>query len=109
MLKKKEKLKEKFADSKKMKENGESRRFKEQKKNDRDSRKCGNPAVSIYDYNSLNFLIRPDLSIRNNDNESLSADIASDKIRNTIVNVLYRPTNGQIELKLYFFPNFSHC
>ena len=49
IVKKKEKLKEKFADSKKMKENGESRRFKEQKKNDRDSRKCGNPAVSIYD------------------------------------------------------------
>lgn len=34
IVKKKEKLKEKFADSKKMKENGESRRFKEQKKND---------------------------------------------------------------------------
>ena len=32
IVKKKEKLKEKFADSKKMKENGESRRFKEQKK-----------------------------------------------------------------------------
>ena len=53
--------------------------------------------VSIYTHNSLNFKIRPDLSISNNDIESLSAEIVSDKVRNTIVNVLYRPTNGQIE------------
>ena len=65
--------------------------------------------ISIYIHNSLNFKIRPDLSIRNNDIESLSAGIFSDKVRNT--NVLYRPPNGQIEpfenFKQYFFPNKS--
>ena len=53
--------------------------------------------VSIYIHSSLNFKIRPDLSITNNDIESVSAEIVSDKIRNTIVNVSYRPPNGQID------------
>ena len=47
--------------------------------------------------NSLNFKIRLALSISNNDIESLSAGIVSDKIRNTIINVLYRAPNGQLE------------
>ena len=53
--------------------------------------------VSIYIYNSLNFKIRQDLSISNNDIEPLSAESVSGKARNTIFNVLYRPSKGQIE------------
>ena len=52
--------------------------------------------------NSLNFKIRPDLTISNNDIESFSAEIVSDKIRHTIFNVLKRPPNGQIEPLLTF-------
>ena len=53
--------------------------------------------VSIYIHNSLNFKIGPDLSINNNDIELLSAKIVSDKVRNTIVNVLYTPPSCHIE------------
>ena len=64
---------------------------------------CKGGGVSIYIHNSLNLKIRPDLSIKNNDIESLSAELVSDKVRNTIVNVLYRPPNGQIEpFETYF-------
>ena len=59
--------------------------------------------VSVCMHNSLNFKITPDLSISNNDIESLSAKIVSDKLRNTTVNVLYRPPNGKIELFETFF------
>ena len=52
--------------------------------------------ISIYVYNSLNFKIRPDLIISNNNIEWFSAEIVCDKVRNTIGNVLYRPPNGQI-------------
>ena len=38
--------------------------------------------VSIYIHNSLNFKIRPDLSVSTNDVESLSAETVSDKVRN---------------------------
>ena len=65
------------------------------KHQERGDRKGGDVSINIH--NSVNFKIRPDVSIRNNDIESLSAEIVSDKIRNTIVNVLYRPLNGQIE------------
>ena len=58
---------------------------------------CKGGGVSIYIHNSLNFRIRPDLSISNNDIESVSAEIVSDKFRNTVVNVLWRPPNGKIE------------
>ena len=61
--------------------------------------------VSIYVHNSLNFKIKPDLSISNNDTESLSAEVVSDKVRNTIVHVLYRSSNGQIEPSETFFNN----
>ena len=53
--------------------------------------------VSIYVHKSLDFKIRPDLSINNVDIESLTIEILSDNKRNMLVNALYRPPNGQIE------------
>ena len=41
--------------------------------------------------------MKPDLSINNNDIESLIIRILQDKKRNTSINALYRPPNGQIE------------
>ena len=61
----------------------------------RGDRKAG--GVSIYVHKSLDFKIRPDLSINNVDIESLTIEILSDNKRNTFVNALYRPPNGQIE------------
>ena len=62
----------------------------------------------IYIHNPLNFKIRPDLSISNNDIDSLSAEIVCEKVRSTIVNVLYRPPNGQIEhLETFLNNTFS--
>ena len=61
----------------------------------RGDRKGG--GVSIYVLKSLDFKIRPDLSIDNVDIESLTIEILSDNKRNTLVNALYRPPNGQIE------------
>ena len=55
---------------------------------------CG---VSIYIHNSLDFTVKPDLTINNNDIESLTLEILSNKKRNTLINALYRPPNGQIE------------
>ena len=52
--------------------------------------------VSIYVHKSLDFKIRPDLSI-NVYIEPLTIEILSDNKRNTLVNALYRPPNGQIE------------
>ena len=53
--------------------------------------------VSIYIHNSLKFKKRPDLAINNKDIESLTLEILSDKTRNVLVNVLYRPPAGQYE------------
>ena len=53
--------------------------------------------VSIYVDKSLDFKIRPDLSINNVDIESLTTEILSDNKRNTLVNALDRPPNGQIQ------------
>ena len=61
----------------------------------RGDRNCG--GVSIYIDKSLDFTVKPDLSISNNDIESLTIEILSDKKRNTLINALYRPSNGQIE------------
>ena len=41
--------------------------------------------------------MKPDLNINDNDIESLTTEILSDNNRNTLINVLYRPPNGQIE------------
>ena len=53
--------------------------------------------VSIYINKSLNFKLRPDLSINSRDVESLSIEILFNKERNTLINVLYRPPKGVIE------------
>ena len=53
--------------------------------------------VSIYLHKSLDFTVKPDLSINNNDIESLTIDIFSNNKRNTLINALFRPPNGQIE------------
>ena len=62
--------------------------------------------VSIYIHNSLNFINRPDLSINCDDIESLTQEIISDNTRNTLVNVLYRPPNGQFETFESLLTNF---
>ena len=53
--------------------------------------------VSIYIHKSLDLTVKPNLSINNNDIESLTTEILSNKKRNTLINALYRPPNGQIE------------
>ena len=58
---------------------------------------CKGGGVAIYIHKSLYFTVKPDLSINNNDIESLTIEILSNKKRNTLINALYRPPNGQIE------------
>ena len=58
--------------------------------------------VSVYIHNSLNFKARLDISTNCRDIESLKLEIISEKTRNTIVSVLYRPPNGHLE----HFENF---
>ena len=53
--------------------------------------------VSNYVHKSLDFKIRPDLSINNVNIESITIEIVSDNKRNVLVNALFRPPNGQIE------------
>ena len=71
----------------------------------RGDRKGG--GVSIYVRKSLDFKIRPYLSINNVDIESLTIEILSDNKRNTLVNALYRPPNGQIEPFVFLNNIFS--
>ena len=59
--------------------------------------------VSIYINKSLNFKLRPDLSINSRDVESLSIEILFYKEWNTSINVLYRPPKGVIEPSERFF------
>ena len=53
--------------------------------------------IYIYIHKSLDFIVKPDLSINNNDIESLTIEIVSNKKRNTLINALYRSPNGQLE------------
>ena len=53
--------------------------------------------VSINIHKSLGFTVKPDLSIYNNDIESLTIEILSNKKRKTLINAFYRLPNGQIE------------
>ena len=53
--------------------------------------------VSIYIHKSLDFTLKPNLGINNNDIESLTIEVLSNKERNTLINALYRPPKGQIE------------
>ena len=45
----------------------------------------------------LNFKIKDDLSINCKDVESLCIELLFENKRNTLINVLYRPPNGQTE------------
>ena len=53
--------------------------------------------VSIYIHKTFDFKVWSDLSINNKDIDSISVEISSNKKRNTLVNILYRPPNGKIE------------
>ena len=61
----------------------------------RNNRKEG--GISIYIKKVLNFKIKDDLSINCKDVESLCIELLFKNKRNTLINVLYRPPNGQIE------------
>ena len=66
---------------------------------------CKGGGVAIYIHKSLYFTVKPDLSINNNDIESLTIEILSNNKRKTLINALYRPSNGQIELFKKFLNN----
>ena len=70
----------------------------------RSDRKGG--GVSVYIHNSFNVKTRSDLSTNCRDIESLTLEIISEKTRNTIVSVLYRPPNGHFEHFENFLTNF---
>ena len=53
--------------------------------------------VSIYVHKMFDFKVRSDLSINNKVIELISVEISSNKKRNTLVNILYPSTNGEIE------------
>ena len=57
----------------------------------------------IYIHKSLDFTVKLDLSINNNDIESLTIEILSNKKGNTLINALFRPPNDQIEPFENFF------
>ena len=58
---------------------------------------CKGGGISRYIHKTLDFTVKPDLSINNNDIESLAIEILSDKKRNALINAVHRPPNGQIE------------
>ena len=53
--------------------------------------------MSVYNHNSLNVKTRHELFTNCGDIESLALEIISEKTRNTVVSVLYRPSNGHFE------------
>ena len=59
--------------------------------------------VSVYIHKNFEFKIRNGLSITSKDIESIGVELLCEKRRNTVFNVIYRPSNGEIEL----FENFS--
>ena len=70
-------------------------------------------ALSVYFHNSLNFKTRADVSINSKDVESVTLEIVSERVRNSTVNILYRPRNGHFEpFKNFlrtFFLNTKNC
>lgn len=69
-------------------------------------RNCGKGVgVSINIKNSINFKLRPDLSINSTYIELLSRELLYDKKRNTLSNVLYSPPKGLAE-RLEKFLNY---
>ena len=61
--------------------------------------------VFIYAHKMLDFKVRSDLSINNKDIVSISIEISSNKNRNTLVKILYRPPNDEIEPFEIFLKN----
>ena len=61
--------------------------------------------VSIYVHKTFDFKVRSNLSINNEEFESISVEISSNKKQNTLVNILYRPPNGEIEPSEIFLNN----
>ena len=61
--------------------------------------------VSIYIKKVLNFKIKDDLSINCKDGETLWIEHLFENKRNTLINVLYRPPNGQTESFEIFLKN----
>ena len=53
--------------------------------------------MSVYNHNSLNVKTRHELFTNCGDIESLALEIISEKTCNTVVSVLYRPSNGHFE------------
>ena len=53
--------------------------------------------LSIYVHKTFDFRVMSDLSVNNKDIESISVEISSNKKQNILVNILYRPPNGEIE------------
>ena len=62
--------------------------------------------VSVYIHNYLKVKTRSDLSTNCEDIESLTIEIISEKTRNIIVSVLYRPPNGRFKHFEIFLANF---
>ena len=50
--------------------------------------------MSVYIHKFLNFKTRPDVSANCGNIESLKLEITSEKTRNTIASVSYKPPNG---------------
>ena len=58
---------------------------------------CKGGGVSIYINKALNFKTKDDLSINCKDVESLCIKLLLENKHNTLINILYRPPNGQTE------------
>ena len=67
----------------------------------RKNRKGG--GIAIFIRNSLLYKIRDDLSINCDDIESLSIEIVNDHTKNIIINVVYRPPDGDLSISETFF------
>ena len=67
----------------------------------RKNRKGG--GIAIFIRNSLLYKIRDDLSINCDDIESLSIEIVNDHTKNFIINVVYRPPDGDLSISETFF------
>ena len=61
----------------------------------RNDRRAG--GVCIYVHNSLRFKRRNDMCTNCHNVESISVEIINEGTKNTIVNALYRPPNGEFE------------
>ena len=53
--------------------------------------------ASVYIHNTFDCITRPNLSVNNKDIEAITVEIVSNKKRNTLINVLYRPPCGEVD------------